>query len=77
MVLLKRSSRAFLPKKVPYYRIKAMLSQSTSVLYERRRWELMVAFDLDDRKPLQLIGHVEQLVGFYRLNEEVLKQICF
>ncbi|VDP53108.1 unnamed protein product [Schistosoma curassoni] len=65
------------PESEPYDKIKAAVIQRTSVSDEKRLQQLLTSCDLGDKRPSQLLRHMKQLVGPYKLDEALLKQVWF
>ena len=65
------------PETEPYDKLKAALIQRTTVSDETRLQQLLNACDLGDKRPSQLLRHMKQLAGPYKLDEALLKQMWF
>ncbi|CAH8444908.1 unnamed protein product [Schistosoma guineensis] len=65
------------PESEPYDKIKAAVIQRTTVSDEKRLQQLLTSCDLGDKRPSQLLRHMKQLAGPYRLDEALLKQMWF
>ncbi|CAH8614594.1 hypothetical protein MS3_00000628 [Schistosoma haematobium] len=65
------------PESEPYDKIKAAVIQRTTVSDEKRLQQLLTSCDLGDKRPSQLLRHMKQLVGPYKLDEALLKQMWF
>ncbi|VDO90778.1 unnamed protein product [Schistosoma curassoni] len=65
------------PESEPYDKIKATLIRRTSVSDEKGRQQLLTSCDLGDKRPSQLLRHMKQLAGPYKLDEALLKQMWF
>ncbi|CAH8643922.1 unnamed protein product [Schistosoma guineensis] len=65
------------PESEPYDKIKAAVIQRTTVSDEKRLQQLLTSCDLGDKRPSQLLRHMKQLAGPYKLDEALLKQMWF
>ena len=63
------------PETDPYDKIKAAVIHRTSQSDEKRLQQLLTACELGDKRPSQLLRHMRQLSGPYKLDEALLKQI--
>ncbi|VDP01567.1 unnamed protein product [Schistosoma mattheei] len=63
------------PESEPYDKIKVAVIQRTSVSDEKRLQQLLTSCDLEDKRPSQLLRHMKQLAGSYKLDEALLKQM--
>ncbi|CAH8668264.1 unnamed protein product [Schistosoma bovis] len=61
------------PESEPYDKIKAAVIQRTTVSDEKRLQQLLTSCDLGDKRPSQLLRHMKQLAGPYKLDEALLK----
>ncbi|VDP56817.1 unnamed protein product, partial [Schistosoma mattheei] len=57
------------PESEPYDNIKAAVIQRTTVSDEKRLQQLLTSCDLGDKKPSQLLRHMKQLAGPYKLKQ--------
>ncbi|VDP05747.1 unnamed protein product [Schistosoma mattheei] len=58
-----------------YDRIKAAVIQRRSLSDEKRLQQLLTSCELGDKRPSQLLRHIRQLAGPYKLDETLLKQM--
>ncbi|CAH8535583.1 unnamed protein product [Schistosoma haematobium] len=63
------------PESEPHDKIKAAVIQRTSVSDEKRLQQLTTSCDLGEKRPSQLLRHMKQLDGPYKLDEVLLKQM--
>ncbi|CAH8444494.1 unnamed protein product, partial [Schistosoma intercalatum] len=63
------------PETDPYDKIKAAVIQRTSLSDEKRLQQLLTSCELGDKRPSQLLRHMRQLAGPYKLDETLLKQM--
>ncbi|CAH8291790.1 unnamed protein product [Schistosoma rodhaini] len=63
------------PETDPYDTIKAAVIHRTSQSDEKRLQQLLTACELGDKRPSQLLRHMRQLAGSYKLDEALLKQM--
>ena len=63
------------PSKDCYTHLKAELIRRTSTSEQKRLHQLIIAEELGDRKPSQLLRRMRQLLGENTLEEKILKQL--
>ena len=63
------------PSEHPYDKLKEELIKRTSASEQRRLHQLLIAEELGDRKPTQLLRRMRQLLGDHTLEESILKQL--
>ncbi|VDP03243.1 unnamed protein product [Schistosoma mattheei] len=65
------------PELEPYDKLKTAVIQRTTVPDEKKLQQLLTSCDLGDKRPSQLLRHMKQLAGPYKLDEALLKQMWF
>ncbi len=63
------------PGEDPYDKLKEELIRRTSASTQKRLHQLLIAEELGDRKPSQLLRRMRQLLGDHKLEESILKQL--
>ena len=63
------------PTNRPYDQLKAELIKRTSASEQKRLHQLLIAEELGDRKPSQLLRRMRQLLADNRLEDNILRQL--